>query len=205
MIIPRDALKRLYLVGNRLHHLPPTGDSVPPLIELLDEALRLSAYVTVDELGEGFDELEASIAGVRAACGRARATEHDLVGVWSGPAQEAFGRGVTAVTEQLTRVESAIYRAGEIRNTLTGGITEVTGVIETGRGRLAAAYELTSGLGRLVEAFGEEHRFVSRFEQAQREGTTGVSLVHQAWVRFDRISADARDALDHVRAALAAN
>lgn len=198
MIIPRDTMKRLYLAGNRLHHLPPEAASVKPMTDLLDEALRLSAYVTVDELAEGFDELEASAAGVRAACGRARTTERELSGVWSGPAQDAFGQAVTAVTEQLTRVESAIFRATEIRQVLVAGIAEVTGVVEAGRERLAAAYELVPALARLAGTVGEDHRLVRLFEQAQRESTTGVSLVHQAWVRFDRISAEARDGLDEV-------
>jgi len=194
VIIARETLKSLYSAGNQLSTLRVEPESVGRLGELLDEALSLSAQVSIAELADGFAELQASVAGGDEARRHTEAAQVAVGATWSGQAQVAAAASLQAAIARLTRIRAATEAAQAVQDQLSARVAEVEGVISDGRQHLSQAREM---MPRLIAAgrFYESGQFEPAFERTQTAGSTGAALVYQAYLRFDVVCADAREAL----------
>ena len=194
MIIARETLKSLYSAGNQLSTLPVEPGAVGHLGELLTEALNLSAQVSIAELAEGFAELQASDGRVAQARRLTEAAEVAVGETWSGQAKIAAAAAMQTALARLARIRAATDAAKTVQDQLSANIADVEGVIEDGRQRLSEARDL---MPMLVAAsrFYQSGQFEPAFERVRTGGATGAALVYQAYLRFDVLCGDAREAL----------
>lgn len=195
MIIPRDMLKRVYLVGNGLSHLPAGAESVGRLRELLDEALMLSAYAFAGELSAGFAELPGAPGDLDEAQRCLSGAQRELATVWSGDARTASDTAVAGLGARLAGIRAGIAEVTSGAGRFTTRVAEINKVIGDGRSRLAQAYELTPELMRLSESYEYRIQLDALFGKAQRAGVTGAGLVYRAYLEFDSASAELRNTL----------
>jgi hypothetical protein len=195
MIIARETLNRLYGAGNQLSMLPVEPEATGRLQQLLDEASALSAQASVAELADAFGVLAASPGGVEEARRCAEAAEQELRAVWSGAAQAAAAAAVRATLDRLDRVRVAAEAAEGVRERLLARVAEVGGVIQDGRRQLTQARELVPRVVAAGGSYGDRVQFEEVFQRVRDGGVTGAALVYQAYLRFDVVCAEAREAL----------
>ncbi|MCP2325467.1 hypothetical protein HDA40_003974 [Hamadaea flava] len=198
MIIPRETVKRLYGVGADLSRLRVEPDSIDRLGTLVTAAATLTTRVSVAELDEAYAALLESPDSADEADRVVAATERELAGLWAGTAGGTAGVDLTGARARLARIRAAALAATEALERLDRQVAEVDGVIRQGGKHLVDAHKQLPAVAAAAGQFGDQMQFEAIFEQTRTSAVTGAGLVYQAYLRFDKVCAEARNTLERI-------